>query len=119
LSRVTTGSSRQLKNVPRHRVSLASGVMLPLALHAYVRFGRTASAFLDDENEFRTVAPTTIDLRVRRPVGRHAVFVDVFDLTAERYEEYGFTLQDFAGPVVPYVFPGAPRAVRAGVTLAY
>jgi outer membrane cobalamin receptor len=120
VSRVTeAGSDRQLKNVPRHRVSLATGVELPLALHAYARFDRSAGAFLDDENTLRVATPSTMDVRVRRPFGRHALFVDVFNVTADRYEEYGFTLRDFLNRMVPYVYPGAPRAVRAGFTFAF
>jgi outer membrane cobalamin receptor len=119
LSRVATDASPQLKNVPRHRVSVATGVALPLAFHGYVRVDRTAGAFLDDRNALRIDAPTTVDLRVRRALGRHAVFVDVLNLTDDRYEEYGFTLTDFAGRVVPYVYPGAGRAARVGVTVAF
>jgi outer membrane cobalamin receptor len=120
LSRVTeAGSDRQLKNVPRHRLSFAAGVELPWTLHAYARFEHSAGAFLDDENAVRTSTPSTMDLRVRRPFGRHALFVDVFNVTADQYEEYGFTLRDFASRLVPYMYPGAPRAVRAGLTLAF
>jgi hypothetical protein len=60
-----------------------------------------------------------VRLRLRRSFGRHAVFVDAFNVTADQYEEYGFTLRDFANEVVPYVYPGAPRAVRVGLTLAF
>lgn len=120
LSRVTPGhSGRQLKNIPRHHVTVASGVQLPWALHAYVRVDRRGHAFLDDENRLPIATATTVDLRVRRPVGRHAVFVDVFNATGERYEEFGFTLSDFAGRLVPFVYPAAPRAVRAGVTVGF
>jgi outer membrane receptor protein involved in Fe transport len=120
LSRVTeAGSDRQLKNVPRHRLSFAAGVELPWTLHAYARFEHSAGAFLDDDNAIRTSTPSTMDLRVRRPFGRHALFVDVFNVTADQYEEYGFTLRDFANNLVPYVYPSAPRAVRAGLTLAF
>ena len=55
--------------------------------------------------------------RERRP--HHALFVDVYNVTADQYEEYGFTLRDFANNLVPYVYPSAPRAVRAGLTLAF
>ena len=120
LARVTeAGSSRQLKNVPRHRVAVGAGLDLPWDVHAYGRFEHAAGAFLDDDNVFRLATPSTIDLRVRRPFGRHSVFLDVFNLTADRYEDYGFTLTDFRGQVVPYVYPGAPRAVRAGVTVSF
>ena len=120
LSRVMeSGSDRQLKNVPRHRVSVATGVELPWALHVYARLDCTTGAFLDDENTVRTSTPSAIDVRLRRALGRHALFVDVFNVTADQYEEYGFTLRDFDNKVVPYVYPGAPRAVRAGLTLEF
>ncbi len=55
---------------------------------------------------------------MRRPVGRHALFVDLLNAN-NVYEEYGFTLTDFRGGVVPYVYPGAPRAVRSGLTQSF
>ena len=118
-SRVTTGGALQLKNVPRHRLRVAAGAELPHALHLYTRVDRAASAFLDDDNLIPLAVGTTVDLRIRRRFGRHAAFVDLFNATGRRYEEYGFTLQDFAGRVVPYVYPGAPRAIRAGMTVAF
>ena len=120
MARVTeVDSSRQLKNVPRHRVAVGAAVDLPWEIHAYGRFEHAAGAFLDDDNVFRIATPSTIDLRVRRPFGRHAAFVDLFNVTGDRYEDYGFTLTDFRGQVVPYVYPGAPRAVRAGVSVSF
>ena len=118
-SRVTTEGALQLKNVPRHRLRVAAGVELPYALHLYARVDRADSAFLDDDNSIPLALGTTLDLRLRRRFGRHAAFVDLFNATGERYEEYGYTLQDFAGRVVPYVYSGAPRTVRAGMTVAF
>jgi hypothetical protein len=51
-------------------------------------------------------------------VGRQMVFVDAVNLANHRYEEYGFTLTDFLGRVVPYAYPGAPRALRIGMSIA-
>jgi len=120
LARVTTaGSGRQLKNIPRHRLRLAASAALPWALSVYGSVDRAGGAFLDDENRLRMRAPKSIDLRIRRAIGRHAAFVDLFNVAGERYEEYGFTLTDFAGRTVPYVYPGPPRAARAGVTIAF
>jgi outer membrane receptor protein involved in Fe transport len=116
---VDVDGDRQLKNVPRHRLSLTGRFDLPYAVSVLARYYHTWGGFLDDDNAYPIDGPSTLDLRVRRPIGRHAIFLDAMNLTADRYEEYGFTLTDFRGQVVPYAYPGAPRAVRAGITLAY
>jgi outer membrane receptor protein involved in Fe transport len=41
----------------------------------------------------------------------------VSNLTNDRYEEYGFTLDDFRGGLAAYAYPGAPRAFRVGLIL--
>jgi hypothetical protein len=43
----------------------------------------------------------------------------VINATNNVYEEYGYTLTDFRGLVVPYAYAGAPRAVRAGITISF
>lgn len=45
--------------------------------------------------------------------------MDLLNVTGNVYEEFGFTLVDLDGSVVPYAYPGAPRAVRAGLTLSF
>jgi outer membrane cobalamin receptor len=112
-------SDRQLKNVPRHVVTAAAAADLAWGVGAYLRFRHTSGAFLDDENAFAIVGPSTFDLRLRRQVHRQTVFVDVQNLTGHRYQEYGYTLTDFQGVPVAYSYPGAPRAFRAGVILAF
>jgi outer membrane cobalamin receptor len=120
LSRVgDAGSDQQLKNVPRHRITAATHVDWPGAISMYMRYNRTWGAFLDDAGVYAIDGPSTLDLRVRRSVGRHALFVDLLNATGHVYEEYGFTLADFRGHIVPYAYPGAPRAMRAGLTLAF
>ena len=119
LSRVSnTEDDLQLKNVPRHQLAVAAHLELPGAISAFARFNHTWGGFFDDENAFPIDGPSTIDLRVRRAFGRHLVFVDLMNLTDNKYQEYGFTLADFAGQTIPYSYPGAGRAVRVGVTLA-
>jgi vitamin B12 transporter len=108
----------QLKNVPRHRATVAVSLDLPFAIGVLARYDRTWGAFLDDENVLALEGRSTLDVRVRRPVRRHFVFVDVLNATGHIAEEYGFTLADFSGRIVPYAYPGAPRAVRAGLTLS-
>jgi hypothetical protein len=84
-----------------------------------VRYQRAMGAFLDDDGVFAIDGRSALDIRVRRTVGRHAALVDLLNVTGNVYEEFGFTLTDFEGQTVPYAYPGAPRAVRAGLTLSY
>lgn len=67
---------------------------------ADARYTRTAGAFPDGTN------PSVL-------------FVDAHNLTGSVHEEYGFTLADFQGRVVPYAYPGAPRVLRAGLTVPF
>jgi outer membrane receptor protein involved in Fe transport len=108
----------QLKNVPKHVVAAAAAIDGPWAIGATIRFYHTGGAFLDDQNAYPIDGPATLDFRIRRPVAGHTLFLDVFNATNNVYEEYGLTLTDFRGRVVPYVYPGAPRAIRAGVTFS-
>jgi hypothetical protein len=52
-------------------------------------------------------------------VGRGRLFVDALNATKNVYQAYGFALADFRGRLVPYAYPGAPRALRAGLTVAF
>jgi iron complex outermembrane receptor protein len=120
LARVTDLSSDlQLKNVPRHLFTLGASFDLPWAIGAYARYHRAWGAFLDDENAFPIDGPSALDLRVRRGLGRHTAFIDILNATNTVYEEYGYTLTDFQGRTVPYAYPGAPRAIRAGITVSF
>ena len=120
LSRVTDRTNDdQLKNVPRHGVAVNVGIDMPWAFETVAHYRRTWQAFLDDENQLAIDGPSVFDLRVRRQFGRHAVFVDILNATDDRYEEYGFTLPSFSGEEMPYVYPGAPRAIRIGWTMNF
>jgi outer membrane cobalamin receptor len=119
LTHVTGDADRQLKNVPRHVLAVSTDVDLGAAGAVFVRYRHSRGAFLDDENELPIDGPSSFDLRLRRPLGRHLAFLDVLNLTHNRYEEYGFTLPDFTGRQLPYVYAGSPRALRAGVTVRY
>jgi iron complex outermembrane recepter protein len=119
LTRVVGDADRQLKNVPRHLFTASASVDLPWKVGAHARYSHSGGASLDDGGGYPIEGPSTLDLRVRRPVGRHAFFVDMLNVAGNVYQEYGFTLADFRGGVVPYAYPGAPRAVRAGVTLSF
>jgi iron complex outermembrane receptor protein len=116
---VDTETDLQLKNVPRHMIGVAADVDLPWHVSAFARYSHLSGAYLDDENALAIDGPSRLDLRVRRPIGRHLAFLDVYNVTDDRYEEYGFTLTSFTGEVVPYVYPGASVAVRGGVTLSF
>jgi outer membrane cobalamin receptor len=119
LSRVVElPAQEQLQNIPQHLVSAGAKVDFPRATSVLLRYTRAWGAFLDDRDLYPLDGRSTVDLRARRPIGRHAVFVDLLNVTGRVYGEYGFTLTDFQGRVVPYVYPGAPRAIRVGVTVA-
>ena len=109
----------QLKNVPRHVVSAGVAVDFPGKVNAFARVNHTGGGFLDDANTLPIDGPSTLDLRLRRPVGKHFFFLDVINATNNTYEEYGYTLTDARGQVVPYTSAGAARAVRAGLTLSF
>lgn len=120
LSRVVDlDDNRQLKNVPRHALTVAADLDFPLTISAHARYHRTAGAYLDDESVYPIEGTSTVDLRVRRPIERLLVFVDALNVTDDRYQEYGFTLADFRGGIVPYSYSGAGRALRAGLMLSF
>jgi outer membrane cobalamin receptor len=116
---VDADSGRQLKNVPRHFFTASAHLEAPGSVGAVIRYRRATGAFLDDEGVFAVDGQSTLDIRMRRPLGRQAVFVDLLNVTGNRYEEFGFTLADFDGSVAPYAYSGPPRAVRAGLTLSF
>jgi len=111
-------SGNQLKNVPRQTFVLGATLTLPWNLGGYARFRRASGAYFDDANLVPIRGPATLDVRIRRTFGRQMLFVDAVNLGDNRYEEYGFTLTDFVGRVVPYGYPGAPRALRVGISIA-
>jgi outer membrane receptor protein involved in Fe transport len=119
MARVVADGTEQLKNVPRHLLTLGSGANLPWAVGLFARYQRSWGGFLDDENLFALDGRSTFDIRLRRSFRRNLVFADFLNVTANKYEEYGFTLTDFTGSSVPYAYSGAPRAVRAGMTVVF
>ena len=112
-------SGLQLKNIPRHVFSAGIQVDLPWKVAMSARYRHTAGAFFDDDDVFRIQGPSTLDIRVRRQLGRHAVFVDAINVGDHHYQEYGFTLVGFDGRRVPYAYPGAPRGIRVGFNAAF
>lgn len=114
----TDGSAGwQLKNVPRHYLTLGASASLPGQLDVFAALRRTWGAYLDDENSEPVRSGALIDLRLRRPVGRAALFVDLLNVLDRHYDEFGFVLADFSGGRTSYVYPGQPRVLRVGVTL--
>lgn len=107
----------QLKNVPRHYMTVGASATLPWKIDAFAAVRRTWGAFLDDENTVPVRSGVLLDLRVRRTVRRAELFVDLLNATDRRYDEFGFVLADFRGGLTPYVYPGQPRVLRVGLTL--
>ncbi|MSO48412.1 MAG: TonB-dependent receptor [Acidobacteria bacterium] len=122
-TRVTDRSSRdrdtQLKNIPERLMSVGVSVDFPWRVGTFVYFKHSGGAFFDGANVLSIKGPSTLDLRIRRPIGRTLVVVDVINATNSRYEEYGYTLTDFVGGVVPYAYPGARRTIRVGLTVSF
>lgn len=122
LARVTSQDSltaTQLKNVPRHQLMAGAGASLGWQIQSFLSVGRVWGAFLDDENLVPVESATVVDLRVRRPFGITTLFLDVLNAADRQYDEYGFMLADFRGGQVPYAYAGAPRVVRAGLTVGF
>lgn len=120
LSAVTAGDDPggpQLKNVPRHHITAGVSAALPWKVEAFGALRRTWGAFVDDANTVPVRSAALIDLRVRRPVRRADLFVDLLNALDRRYDEFGFVLADFGGGQVPYMYPGQPRVLRVGVTV--
>jgi outer membrane cobalamin receptor len=113
------GGDEQLKNVPRHLATAGVSADLPGGIGVTGRYARTWGAFLDDANVYPLEGRSTLEVRARRPIGRHTLFVDVLNATNHVSEAFGFTLADFRGRLVPYAYPDGPRAVRAGVSVAF
>lgn len=111
------GGGLQLKNVPRHQVMVGTFARLPLEVDAFLSLRRAWGAFLDDDNTLPIASSVIVDLRVRRRIKRVEVFADVLNGLDRRFDEFGFVLADFRGGRVGYVYPGQPRALRAGVTI--
>ncbi len=109
----------QLSNIPRHVFSAGVSADIAWKVSAFARVYHTGGGYLDDENRYPIDGPSTLDIRVRRPFGRHMLFVDVVNATNNTYAEYGYTLSDFVGRTVPFGYPGAPRAIRAGMTVGF
>ncbi len=112
-------SSLQVKNMPKHQVSAGVAFAVPGSLSGTVRVRHTGGGFLDAANTVPLEGPTTVDLRLRQQVGRQSIFLDVTNLADRAYQEYGYTLSDFRGRTVPYVYAGAGRVVRLGTTLTF
>lgn len=122
LAQVTTaneGATLQLKNVPRHEMTAGVAARLGFQVESLLSVRRSWGAFLDDDNLMPIQAGTLVDLRVRRRLGSGTLFVDVLNAVDSQYDEYGFVLADFRGGQVPYAYAGAPRVVRAGLTLSF
>ena len=106
---------RQLKNIPEHAIRAGVSLALPAAVTAETIWTWTGHRYLDDANRFRLPDASVVDLRLARQMGDFRVRLDVFNVADARYADVGFTLADFQGNEVPYVYPAAGRALRIGV----
>jgi len=114
-SRGGENRGRQLKNIPEHVVRAGVSARLPGELEAEAAWTWTARRWLDDADRFRLSDASVVDLRVSRRFGDFRVRLDVANLADARYADVGFTLSDFQGRDVPYVYPSAGRSIRIGL----
>jgi len=114
-SRGGENPGRQLKNVPEHVVRAGVSAGLPAAIETEAVWTWTGRRWLDDANAFRLPDASVVDFRVARRFGDFRLRVDVSNLLDARYADVGFTLADFQGGEVPYVYPAAGRSIRVGL----
>lgn len=106
---------RQLKNIPRHLLRAAATVRLPLQIEAHGVASWLGERYLDDANTIRLDDATVLDVRLIRRFGSSRLRLDLLNLTDARYAELSFVLPDLQGGLVPYQFPAAGFAFRAGL----
>jgi hypothetical protein len=104
----------QLKNIPAHRWQAGFSAH-GRGTSIDVQFTRSAGAFLDDANRFPLEGEAGVDARIARTVRRVRLRVDAINVFDRRSDAYGFVLTDLRGAAVPYVYPAAPRLLRAGL----
>jgi len=114
-SRGGENPGRQLKNIPEHVVRTGVSARLPAEIETEAVWTWTGRRWLDDANAFRLPDASVFDLRVARSFGDFRLRIDVANLLDARYADVGFTLADFQGGEVPYVYPAAGRSVRIGL----
>jgi outer membrane receptor protein involved in Fe transport len=106
---------RQLKNVPEHVFRPGISVALPAGFRVEVLSTTLAGRFLDDGNRIPLADATVVDARVEKRFRRLRARVDLLNLTDREWEELGLALSDFSGGTVPYYYPAAGFAARAGL----
>jgi len=106
---------KQLKNIPEHVIRAGASLALPGSATAEAVWTWTGRRYLDDADHFRLSDVSVVDIRIAKELGEFRVRLDVLNLADARYAEVGFTLADFQGNEVPYVYPSAGRALRVGI----
>ena len=106
---------RQLKNVPEHVFRPGISVALPAGFRIEVLSTTLAGRFLDDGNRIPLADATVFDARVEKRFRRLRARVDLLNVTDREWEELGLALSDFSGGTVPYYYPAAGFAARAGL----
>ena len=105
----------QLKNVPEHVFRPGLSIALPAGFRIEALSTTLAGRFVDDGNRIPLADATVFDARVEKRFPRLTVRVDLLNVTDREWEELGLTLSDFSGRVVPYYYPSAGFAARAGI----
>jgi outer membrane receptor protein involved in Fe transport len=109
----------QLKNIPEHTLRAGVTALFPGGIAAEVTGETMAGRYLDDDGAFPLETALLVDARVQRTFGKLRARLDATNLTGRTWEAVGYALPDFEGGVVPYVFPGMGRAVRAGLDVIF
>lgn len=106
---------RQLKNVPEHVFRPGLSVALPAEIRIEALSTILAGRFVDDGNRIPLDDAAVFDVRVEKRFRNVRARLDLLNLTDRDWEELGLALSDFSGAVVPYYYPAAGFAARAGI----
>ena len=109
----------QLKNIPRHVAQLAGRARLPLDITSDLAVTWTSRRYLDDANKMAIGPDLDVACRLRRPVGRADLRLDLLNLTDADTWGPGYVLPGLDGVPVPHALPGAPRGVRIGLAFDF
>ncbi|MBW3564861.1 MAG: TonB-dependent receptor [Acidobacteria bacterium] len=112
-------ASTQLKNIPEHHADLFASVPVG-RVEASIGVHWIGERFLDDANLFRLEPVTTVDLRAATSWGSWTGWIDLANITDQRYPEVGFILRSLIdGREIAEVYPSGGRSLRMGLSRTF